>query len=237
MEIDKNRIFIGLLLVLFFVFSYFIGLDYFILSLISIFTLFELNKCKFINSLLDYLIVILFVLLLPLIFYKPEIINILNIFFILFVILNILFPNIYLKRFFTISVFIFLYNFFYISSFNRDLFYMTVFVAFFNDTIAYIFGKSLKGPLIMPQVSPKKTWSGTVISFVLTSFLIFQFKFSILMSCLLSISLFFGDIFYSYIKRKNNLKDFSNFLKGHGGVLDRLDSMYFFLIIITFIST
>ena len=81
MEIDKNRILIGLLLVLFFVFSYFIGLDYFILSLISIFILFELNKCKFINSLFDYFIVILFVLLLPLIFYKPEIIYILNVFY------------------------------------------------------------------------------------------------------------------------------------------------------------
>ncbi len=237
MEIDKNRIFIGLLLILFFVLSYFIVLDYFILSLISILIVFELNKSKFISSLFDYLIVILSFLLLPLIFYKPEIINLLNIFFILFVLLNILFPNVYLKRFFAITVFIFLYNFFFISSLNRDLFYMTVFVAFFNDTIAYIFGKSLKGPLIIPKVSPKKTWSGTVISFVLTSFLIFQFKFSIFMSCLLSISLFFGDIYYSYIKRKNNLKDFSNFLKGHGGVLDRLDSMYFFLIIITFIST
>ena len=237
MEIDKNRIFIGLLLILFFVLSYFIVLDYFILSLISILIVFELNKSKFISSLFDYLIVILSFLLLPLVFYKPEIINLLNIFFILFVLLNILFPNVYLKRFFTITVFIFLYNFFFISSLNRDLFYMTVFVAFFNDTIAYIFGKTLKGPLIIPKVSPKKTWSGTVISFVLTSFLIFQFKFSIFMSCLLSISLFFGDIYYSYIKRKNNLKDFSNFLKGHGGVLDRLDSMYFFLIIITFIST
>ena len=48
-------------------------------------------------------------------------------------------------------------------------------------------------------------------------------------------SLFFGDIFFSLVKRKNNLKDFSSILGGHGGVLDRLDSMFFFIVILNYL--
>jgi len=234
--IDKGRLFVGFLIVLFFVLSYLILLDNLILLIISIFVIFELHKCKFINSIFDYIILTSFILIFPFVINKSEIINILNIFFTLLVLIIIFFPNYFLKNFFVITVYIFLYNFFSISNFDRDLMYFTIFIAFFNDTIAYIFGKSLKGPLIVPQVSPNKTWNGTLISFILTTLLIFKLEFSIFISCLLSISLFFGDIFFSYIKRKNNLKDFSNFLRGHGGFLDRIDSMYFFLIIVSFIS-
>lgn len=236
MVIDKGRLFVGFLIVLFFVLSYLILLDNLILLIISIFVIFELHKCKFINSIFDYIILTLFILIFPFVINKSEIINILNIFFTLLVLIIIFFPNYFLKNFFVITVYILLYNFFSISNFDRDLMYFTIFIAFFNDTIAYIFGKSLKGPLIAPKVSPNKTWTGTMISFILTALLIFKLEFSIFISCLLSISLFCGDIFFSYIKRKNNLKDFSNFLRGHGGFLDRIDSMYFFLIIVSFIS-
>ena len=53
-----------------------------------------------------------------------------------------------------------------------------------------------------------------------------------LFSFICSISFFAGDIYFSYIKRLSNLKDFSNLLKSHGGILDRLDSI--FLIVIFF---
>ena len=235
MVIDKNRIFIGLLLVLFFISSYFLKLDYLILFLIFFFVILELYKCKFIHSLYDYIIVILLISFFSFTYNKLEIINILNILFILLVLINIFFSSFYLKKFFLITVLIFLYNFFSLTHLDRNLLYLTVFIAFFNDTTAYIFGKALKGPLIIPSISPNKTWSGTFISFTLTLLLILQFNFSIILSCLLSISLFFGDIFYSFIKRKNKLKDFSNFLQGHGGILDRIDSMFFFVIIINFI--
>ena len=122
-------------------------------------------------------------------------------------------------------------NFFTVFLIDREYLYFVIFVAFFNDTIAYIFGKSLKGPLIIPSVSPNKTWSGTLLSFSLTFLLLFQYDISLFIAILLSLSLFFGDIFFSFVKRKNNLKDFSNLLKGHGGMLDRLDSMFFFVII------
>ena len=48
----------------------------------------------------------------------------------------------------------------------------------------------------------------------------------------MSISLFFGDLFFSIIKKNLKIKDFSNFLKSHGGILDRLDSMIFLPLII-----
>ena len=95
-------------------------------------------------------------------------------------------------------------------------------------------GKTLKGPLIIPSISPKKTWSGTILSFLITCITLYFLDYPLLISIALSISLFLGDIFFSYIKRINNLKDFSNILKGHGGVLDRLDSMFFFIIIINY---
>ena len=45
--------------------------------------------------------------------------------------------------------------------------------------------------------------------------------------CLLVV---FGDIFFSYVKRINNIKDYSMFIPGHGGVLDRIDGMIFAVI-------
>lgn len=232
MAIDKNRILIGLLLILILVFSYFLYFELILLSFISFFVIFELYKCKFISDYFDYIIIISLVFIFVLIIHKYQLIIILNFCFLFFIFINIFFPNFYLKKIFLISVLIFIYNFFSILLVDRNFFFLIFFIAFVNDTLAYIFGKYLKGPLITPSISPNKTWSGTLISFIISSFLIYNFNISIMLSCLLSISLFFGDIFYSYIKRKNNLKDFSNFLQGHGGILDRLDSMFFFIIII-----
>ena len=235
MVIDKNRILIGFFIILFFISGYFLNLDFLILFILITFLILELHKCNFLYSSFDY-IIILFLLFLSIFFYSQfEIIKYYNIAFIILVLINIFSPNFYLKRIFVICILIFIYNFFFILMSDRNLFYLIIFVAFFNDTIAYIFGKTFKGPLILPSISPKKTWSGTSISFILTLFLLYTLNFSILNSCVLALSLFFGDIFFSYIKRKNNLKDFSNLLQGHGGILDRLDSMFFFVIIIYFL--
>ena len=93
--------------------------------------------------------------------------------------------------------------------------------------VAFFFSKS---PAFARSKEPVHTEA-----IIFTFFLIFKFQFSILISSILAISLFLGDIFFSYIKRKNSLKDFSNFLQGHGGVLDRLDSMFFFVVIVNFL--
>jgi phosphatidate cytidylyltransferase len=52
----------------------------------------------------------------------------------------------------------------------------------------------------------------------------------------MAISLFYGDIYFSYIKRKLDIKDFSTLLSTHGGVLDRLDSISFLVIIFGILS-
>ena len=91
--------------------------------------------------------------------------------------------------------------------------------------MAYIFGRTLRGPLILPSISPKKTWSGTISSFLITTIVLFSLKFNIYFSAIISL-LFFGDILLSHIKRYLMLKDFSSLLGSHGGILDRLDSMF-----------
>jgi len=232
--IDKNRIVIGSLIILFFLLGYIFHLDLIILFIITFLIIYELYQTSFIKNKYDYLILLLFISAFPIIFYYISLINILNIFLIIFVCINLFFPTFYLKRLFYICILIFIHNFFSIFYYDRNILYFIIFVAFFNDTTAYLFGKLLKGPLIVPKVSPKKTWSGTSISFILSFFLIFQFNFSIILAFILSISLFIGDIFFSHIKRNNNLKDFSKVLQGHGGILDRLDSMFFFILILNF---
>ena len=234
MVIDKNRIVIGSLIILFFLLGYIFHLDLIILFIITFLIIYELYQTSFIKNKYDYLILLLFISAFPIIFYHIKLINILNIFLIIFVCINLFFPTFYLKRLFYICILIFIHNFFSIFYHDRNILYFIIFVAFFNDTIAYLFGKLLKGPLIVPKVSPKKTWSGTLISFILSFFLIYQFNFSIILAIILSISLFIGDIFFSHIKRNNNLKDFSKVLQGHGGILDRLDSMFFFILILNF---
>ena len=114
---------------------------------------------------------------------------------------------------------------------DRELFYTLIILSFINDSLAYIFGNLIKGPLIIPSISPKKTWSGTITSFLVSFSLLIFLKFSILICLLVSISYFVGDLFFSYFKRKSGLKDFSSIFLSHGGILDRLDSMYFIFIV------
>ena len=114
---------------------------------------------------------------------------------------------------------------------DSNLFYLIIILSFINDTSAYIFGRFIKGPLILKNISPKKTWSGTSISFFISTSLLLYLNFNFLFSIFVSTLFFFGDIYFSYIKRSINIKDFSNLLGGHGGLLDRLDSIFFVILI------
>ena len=135
------------------------------------------------------------------------------------------------KNYFPVSIIFFIYFLFTLSLLDRNIFYLCFIISFINDTSAYLFGRSIKGPLIIPSISPKKTWSGTIASSILSFFILYYLDFNILISLLLSISLFLGDIYFSYIKRVNSLKDFSNLLSSHGGILDRIDIIFFLIII------
>jgi phosphatidate cytidylyltransferase len=127
-----------------------------------------------------------------------------------------------------------IYNF---EEFNL-IFLWLIILTWLSDIGGYIFGK-LFGGLKLTQISPNKTWAGAIGSIILSqfAFLIFflnsDYKFNItiiFMQLFLSIIGQFGDILMSYVKRKNNKKDTSNFIPGHGGFLDRVDGLIWIII-------
>ena len=108
-----------------------------------------------------------------------------------------------------------------------------------NDSMAFIVGKTFGGPKILPTISPKKTYSGLFggligsIAFIYLCELYFLsgFEFSLterdqyFLVFVFNIIGFIGDSVESFVKRKANVKDSSGLLLGHGGMLDRLDSL------------
>ena len=127
-----------------------------------------------------------------------------------------------------------IYNF---KEFNLTLLWLII-LTWLSDIGGYLFGKLFGGPKLT-IISPNKTWAGAIGSIILSqfSFLIFfldsNYKFNIsiiFMQLFLSIIGQFGDILMSYVKRKNNKKDTSNFLPGHGGFLDRVDGLIWIII-------
>lgn len=105
-----------------------------------------------------------------------------------------------------------------------------------TDTFAYIFGLTLGRHKLCPTISPKKTIEGSfggIFGSILTCLLVnyYFFKDDVVLIIVLAIfgSIFaqVGDLFASRIKREFDIKDFSNLILGHGGVLDRYDSILF----------
>ena len=177
-----------------------------------------------------FLFFLLFSVIVSFFFISPNLFE--HLFFLqIIILLGIFFLSNYKKELFVLSLYIFCLILFFIIKFDRNLFYLLFLISFFNDTFAYIFGRFFGGPLILPKISPNKTWSGTSLSFFCTTFLLYLMNFNILISIIFSISLFFGDIFFSHIKRYLNVKDFSTILGSHGGILDRIDSIFFVAIL------
>lgn len=105
-------------------------------------------------------------------------------------------------------------------------------VVVISDVAGYFAGRSLGGPKFWPQVSPKKTWSGTVAGWLGAAVvgLVFAGPTGAGLALIpLSVCVGFagqmGDIAESAIKRLRGVKDSSNLIPGHGGVLDRFDAM------------
>lgn len=102
-----------------------------------------------------------------------------------------------------------------------------------TDIGAYVFGITFGGPKIAPKISPAKSWSGAFGGLVLAIIasiimlhcnLISELNF-IYIAALISVTAQVGDILESYFKRQFNVKDSGKIIPGHGGVLDRLDSL------------
>ena len=105
------------------------------------------------------------------------------------------------------------------------------------DVGAYYVGKTFGKHKLIPKVSPGKTWEGAVGGLVLSaafaalaSFWFFPelpYKFSIPLAVVMCVVGIFGDLAESAMKRGSNAKDAASILPGHGGLLDRLDSLLF----------
>ena len=127
-----------------------------------------------------------------------------------------------------------IYNF---NDFNLKFLWL-ILITWLTDIGGYVFGKLFGGAKLI-KISPNKTWSGAIGSIILSQFAIliflldvnYQFNIYIIFTQLfLSIIGQIGDILMSYIKRKNNKKDTSNFIPGHGGFLDRVDGLIWVII-------
>lgn len=116
-----------------------------------------------------------------------------------------------------------------------------------TDTFAFVTGKLIGKHRCTPTISPNKTWEGVIGGTVLGTFISFAFfetvietsmplYFSLGMTILLSIIGQIGDLVFSAMKRNFKIKDFSNFMPGHGGILDRFDSIFFVTLAFTFFT-
>ena len=116
---------------------------------------------------------------------------------------------------------------------GRTLVLFLVFVVEMSDVLQYIWGKTLGRHKIIPTVSPNKTWegfAGGIASAMLLSLAIrFLTPFSIgetlMVSLLITVAGFFGGAVMSAVKRDFGVKDFGSVIPGHGGMLDRVDSL------------
>ena len=117
-----------------------------------------------------------------------------------------------------------------------------------TDTFAYITGMLIGKHKLLPEVSPKKTWEGVVGGTLMGIFVSamfyhtcinpeFSYLYLILICAFLSVVGQIGDLVFSAMKRYFGIKDFGNIMPGHGGVLDRLDSIIFVILGFMFFIT
>jgi phosphatidate cytidylyltransferase len=112
----------------------------------------------------------------------------------------------------------------------------TIILIWINDTFAYLVGSKLGNHPLTPRLSPGKTWEGVlggIIATLAAGFVIHKITGSfasgvwIVLALLTSLLGLAGDLFESSLKRSKNVKDTGGMLPGHGGILDRFDSLLF----------
>ena len=143
------------------------------------------------------------------------------------------------NKFYKIFGFIFLlFSFYTFYHLSIELFLLiyAILICISTDIGGYFFGKIFKGPKLT-TISPNKTYAGVfggyllslICLIVITNFIDYSIKTFqlILITILLSTVSQVGDIIVSYFKRQANIKNTSNLIPGHGGLLDRIDGMIF----------
>ena len=117
------------------------------------------------------------------------------------------------------------------------LFVYLFLITMLTDTYAHLAGTLIGKHKLAPKISPKKTWEGAIVGGIFGTLCAATFYYIAISSNvnvlgLLIVTLFLsclgqlGDLFFSAVKRNHDIKDFSNIMPGHGGVLDRLDSIF-----------
>ena len=122
---------------------------------------------------------------------------------------------------------------------SATFFIFILFICICSDMGGYIFGKTIGGKKLI-KISPNKTISGSIGSFIFSTLPIFLFSYqnymdfnftlslkNILFCLLISLTCQLGDLIVSYFKRLNKVKDTGTILPGHGGLLDRIDGIIF----------
>lgn len=137
-----------------------------------------------------------------------------------------------------LSIFCLSFFWLYYDSTNKALFLWVLFCVQINDVCQYIMGKALGqrffASKLAPNISPKKTIEGVLfgiplmasIGVLLAGYLIHVYSFYYFsLAVLLGVFGVLGDLLVSKIKRTHHIKDMGAWLKGHGGLLDRIDSL------------
>ncbi len=130
---------------------------------------------------------------------------------------------------------------------GREWVFLALLTTFASDTTAYLIGKRFGRHFLIPAISPGKTWEGTTagiiasvivaLIFHLFSLLPLNYAHAILLGVLISIFGQLGDLIESLLKRNMGVKDSGNLLVGHGGFLDRLDSVVFAGVVVYYYAT
>jgi phosphatidate cytidylyltransferase len=119
------------------------------------------------------------------------------------------------------------------SANGRTLILFLVFVVEMSDVLQYIWGKTVGRHKILPTISPNKTWEGFIggiASAMLLSLAIrfltpFSIAETLMVSFFITVAGFCGGAVMSAVKRDFGVKDFGSVIPGHGGMLDRVDSL------------
>ena len=131
-----------------------------------------------------------------------------------------------------------------IENTNKWILLYLLLIATVTDSFAMIIGSLIGKHKLIPAVSPKKSVEGSIGGSLVGTIIACIYYFNVIVkepstgsivlivviTLLLTILGQLGDLFFSKIKRENNIKDFSNIMPGHGGILDRLDSLTFIVL-------